>query len=111
MSFVNFHRRFLPSITSTLRPLTDELCSRRKRLEWSVAMDSAFAAAKQALLSATHLVHPTVGAAVSLVVDASVMHVGACLKRQLGGRKHWQPLGLSSKKLEAAQQKAKVLYL
>jgi hypothetical protein len=34
-------------------------------------MDAAFAGAKQALLSATHLAHPTVGAELSVVVDAS----------------------------------------
>jgi hypothetical protein len=37
----------------------------------SAAMDAAFAGAKQALLSATHLAHPSVGAELSVVVDAS----------------------------------------
>jgi hypothetical protein len=40
-----------------------------------------------------------------VVVDASGMHVGACLQQRLPGRKVWQPLGFFSKKLEAAQQK------
>jgi hypothetical protein len=79
---VNFYRRFLPSIARTLRPLTDALRGGRKgadRLEWSAAMDAAFAGAKQSLLTATHLAHPTVGAELSMVVDASATHVGACL--------------------------------
>jgi hypothetical protein len=63
------------------------------------------AGAKQALLSATHLAHPTVGAELSVVVDASATHVGACLQQQLPARRDWQPLGFFSKKLEAAQQK------
>jgi hypothetical protein len=74
-------------------------------LEWSAAMEAAFAAAKQSLLSATHLAHPTVGAELSVVVDASATHVGACLQQRLPGKKAWQPLGFFSKKLEAAQQK------
>jgi hypothetical protein len=59
--------------------LTDGLRGRKKgvdKLEWS-AMDAAFAGTKQALLSATHLAHPTVGAELSVVVDASATHVGA----------------------------------
>jgi hypothetical protein len=68
-------------------------------------MDAAFAGAKQSLLTATHLAHPTGGAALSVVVDASARHVGACLQQKSPGRKDWQPLGFFSKKLEAAQQK------
>ncbi len=108
LGMVNFYRRFLSSINGTLRPLTDGLRSGRKgadKLEWSAAMDAAFAGAKQALLSATHLAHPTVGAELLVVVDASATHVGASLQQQLLGRKDWQPLGFFSTKLEAAQQK------
>ncbi len=108
LGMVNFYRRFLPSIARTLRPLTDGLRGDRKwldRLEWSAVIDAAFAGAKQSLLTATHLAHPTVGAELSVVVDASATHVGACLQQRLPGRKVWQPLGFFSKKLEAAQQK------
>jgi hypothetical protein len=69
LGMVNFYRRFLPSIVRTLRPLTDALRGGRKggdRLEWSAAMDAAFAAAKQSLLTATHLAHPTVGPELSV---------------------------------------------
>jgi hypothetical protein len=38
-------------------------------------------------------------------VDASAMHMGACLQQQVRSRKDWQPFGFFSKKLEAAQQK------
>jgi hypothetical protein len=68
-------------------------------------MDAAFAVARQAPLSATHLVHPTVGPELSVVVDDSATHVGACLQQQLPGRKDLQPLVLYSKMLEASQQK------
>jgi hypothetical protein len=104
----NFYRRFLLSIACTLRRLTTGLRGGKKgvdKLEWSVAMDAAFAGAKQALLLATHLAHPTVGAELSVVVDASAMHVGACLQQQLLG----QPLGFFSQKLETAQQKYSTL--
>ncbi len=88
LGMVNFYRRFLPSIAHTLRPLTNTLRSGRKgadKLEWSAAMDAAFAGAKQSLLTATHLAHPTVGAELSVVVDTSAMHVGACPRQRLPG--------------------------
>jgi hypothetical protein len=108
LGMVNFYRRFLPSIARTLRPLTDGLRGGKKGaewLEWLAAMDAAFAGAKQALFSATHLAHFTVGTELSVVVDALATHVGACLQQQLPGRKDWQPLGFFSKKLGVAQQK------
>ncbi len=99
LGMVNFYRRFLPSIARMLRPLTDALRSGRKgadKVEWSAAMDAAFAGVKQALLTATHLAHSTVGAELSVVVDTSAMHVGACVQQQLPGRKEWQRLGFFS---------------
>jgi hypothetical protein len=47
-----------------------------ERLEWLVTMEAAFAAAKQTLLFATHLAHPTVGGGLSLVLDASPTQEG-----------------------------------
>jgi hypothetical protein len=73
-------------------------------------MDAAFAGAKQVLLSATHLAQPTVGAELSVVVDALATHVGAFLQQQLPCKKDWQPLSFFSKKLEAAQQKYTACY-
>jgi hypothetical protein len=108
LGMVNFYKRFLPPIARTLQPLTDELWGSKKepeKLEWLAAMDAAFTDATQALLSATHQAHPTVGAELSVVVDASATHVGACLQQQLPGKKDWQPLVFFSKMLEASQQK------
>jgi hypothetical protein len=57
------------------------------------------------MLFATHVAHPAVEAALSLVVDASSMYLDACLQQQLPGMKEWQLLGFFSKNLEATQQK------
>jgi hypothetical protein len=89
LGIVNFFRQFLPSIARVLQLLTDALRGGKKgadKLEWSAAMDAAFAGAKQSLLTATHLTHPTVGVELSVVVDASATHVGACLQQRLPGR-------------------------
>jgi hypothetical protein len=108
LGMVNFYRRFLPSIACKLRQLKDELRGSKQgqdKLDWSEALDAAFAGAKQVLLSATHLAHPTVVVELSGVVDILAMHMGACYQQQLHGKNDWQPLGFYSKKHEAVQQK------
>ena len=87
---VNFYRRFLPGAAKFLKPLTDSLRGSPRpqdRLEWSEQMQSAMQAAKQAISQATHLVHPSPAAEISLMVDASAEHVGAVLQQlPRGGR-------------------------
>jgi len=94
---VNFYRRFLPGAAGTLRPLTAALAGNPKALSWSPEMETAFAAAKEALVAAVPLSHPLPGAVLALAADASDTHVGAVLQQQVG--QHWQPLGFFSKKL------------
>jgi hypothetical protein len=82
---VNFYRRFLPAAAKLLRLLTDALRGgkeARERIEWSAEMEEAFSATKQALAKATLLAHPSPGAEVALMVDASGYHVGAALQKR-----------------------------
>jgi hypothetical protein len=57
------------------------------------------------LASATRLAHPAQAAKLSLAVDASATHIGACLQQKRAGSPGWEPLGFFSKKLESAQVK------
>jgi hypothetical protein len=73
---VNFYCRFLPKAAKILKPLTDSLRGSLKptdSLLWSQEMSAA----------ATFLVHPTPGAEISLMVDASADHVGAALQQRI----------------------------
>jgi hypothetical protein len=106
LGMVNFYRRFLPSIARTLRPLTDALRGAPKvsaSVAWTSDCAAAFASAKLALFQATCLAHPTVGARLSLAVDASATHVGATLQQREDGSTVCRPLGFFSKKLDPAQ--------
>jgi hypothetical protein len=47
-------------------------------------METAFAAAKAALVTAIPLAHPLAGAVLALATDASDTHVGAVLQQQVG---------------------------
>jgi hypothetical protein len=108
LGMVNFYRRFLPAIAKTLRPLTNSLRGGPKgtaAITWTPECAAAFHSAKQALLTATCLVHPTVGAQLNLAVDASASHMGATLQQQEPGSSTCRPLGFFSKKLDPAQQK------
>jgi len=101
LGLINFYRRFLPSIARILKPLTDLLRGNPKLLLWSAAAESAFLAAKAALVSAVPLTHPSPKATLSLAVDASDTHVGGVLQ-QLEGRA-WRPLAFFSQKLSPTQ--------
>jgi hypothetical protein len=90
LGMINFYRRFLPGVAGTLRPLTAALSGNPKTLPWTPDMETAFAAAKAALVTAVPLVHPLPGAVLALATDASDTHVGAVLQQQVG--QHWQPL-------------------
>jgi hypothetical protein len=94
---INFYRRFLPVVAGTLRPLTAALSGNPKTLPCTPFMETAFAAAKAALVAAVPLAHPLPRAVLALATDTSDTHVGAVLQQQVG--QHWQPLGFFSKKL------------
>ncbi len=108
LGLVNFYRRFLPGIASTLRPLTDALQGKRlasERLTWTPEMEAGFVKAKAALGRATWLGHPNPAARLALHVDASSSHIRAALHQQLKDHSTWQPLVFFSRKLEASQAK------
>ena len=66
-------------------------------------MSEAFSAAKQALVSATVLIHPNPSARISLAVDTSDTHVGAVLQQFHNGG--WAPLSFFLRQLDSAQSK------
>jgi len=89
-------RGFLPRLAATLKLLTDALQGAKMgadAVQWSSDREEAFLAAKKALAAATRLAHPFQSSELSLAVDASATHVGACLKQLLPRTMVWQPLG------------------
>jgi len=108
LGLVNFYWRFLPRLAATLKLLTDALQGAKMgadAVQWSSDREEAFLAAKKALAAATRLAHPCQSSELSLAVDASATHVGACLKQRLPRTTVWQPLGFYWKKLDKAQVK------
>jgi hypothetical protein len=68
-------------------------------------MTEVFNSTKQALAKAALLAHPSPGAEIALMVDASSCHVGAALQQRSSAAVAWQTLGFFSKKLDAAQRR------
>jgi hypothetical protein len=64
-------------------------------------METAFAAAKAALIAVVPLAHPLPEAILALATDTSDTHVGAVLQQQVG--QHWQLQGFFSKKLSKTE--------
>jgi hypothetical protein len=101
LGMINFYRRFLPGVAGTLRPLTAALSGNPKTLPWTPDMETAFAAAKEALVAAVPFAHPLPGAVFALATDASDTQVRVFLQQQVG--QHCQPLGFFSKKLSKSE--------
>ncbi len=91
---INFYCRFLPGVASTL---TAALSGNPETLPWTPDMETAFAVAKAALVTAV----PLPGAVLALATDASDTHVRVVLQQQVC--QHWQPLGFFSKKLSKSE--------
>ena len=70
--------------------------------QWTKRLQSAFNETKQALASATLLIHPSNTATTCLIVDASNLAVGGVLEQFLDG--NWKPLAFFSRKLDKAQK-------
>ena len=91
LGLVSFYGRFIPRCATTLQPLTDLLSSKLAHdfcLPDSAV--SAFRTIKNALATATLLVHPSPSAPYCLMVDASNTAVGSVLQQKIN--KIWHPI-------------------
>jgi hypothetical protein len=105
LGLFNFYHQFIPAAAKVVLPLTRALRGGPKgttTLAWTPAMAAAFLAARGALSSSAVLAHPAAGAEISLVTDASAMHVGAVVQQRRQGRA-WRPLGFFSAQLNKAE--------
>ena len=100
---INFYHHFIPGCAKILEPLHSLMTSFAEHLSCNDTNTQAFSrsAIKEALASATLLVHPKPNALTSLTTDASDSAVGAVLQQYLEGQ--WQPISFFSKKLRRSE--------
>ena len=103
LGMINYYRRFMPRLADTLHPLHDATKVKGQAIEWTPECQSAFLAAKDALVTATLLHHPHPNAQTSITVDASIRAVGGQLEQLLDGT--WCPVAFFSRKLSNAERK------
>ena len=102
LGMVNFYHRFVPHAAALMGPLHGMSHAKDRDFQWSPSLQTAFDMTKQALASATLLVHPSATATTCLTVDASDLAVGGVLEYFLEGS--WKPLAFFSRKLDKAQK-------
>ena len=102
---VNFYSRFVPHLSVTMDPLFKASAGKSKgdAIAWTDAMSTAFQLTKEALSSATMLVHPQLSAPTALTTDASGGGIGAVLEQYTGGS--WKPLAFFSKAFKPSECK------
>ena len=85
LGMINYYQRFMPRLADKLHPLHDATKVKGQAIEWTTKCQSAFVAAKSALVSDTLLHHPHSNAKTSITVDASDRAVGGMLEQFLDG--------------------------
>lgn len=106
LGMVNFYHRFIPGAVNLLKTSNDLLKGSKKGnvpVPWAEAAEEAFVKVKDALASATILVHPVSGAHINITVDASDYAIGVVLQQLVNDV--WKPLSFYTKALSAAQCK------
>ena len=103
LGMINYYHRFMPRLADKLHPLHDATKVKGQTIEWTPECQSAFLAAKSALVTATLLHHSNSNATTSITVDASDRAVGGQLEQLLDGI--WSPVAFFSRKLSNAERK------
>ena len=103
LGLMTYNARFIPNLSSMLRPLYD-LTKKRVRWEWTKECQSSFDQAKASLSSAGVLAHYDVDRPLKMYCDASSQGVGACIVHQFPDGVE-RPVAYASKTLSDAERK------
>lgn len=101
LGLLNFYNRFLPKLSSELRPL-HHLLEKGVEWNWTENCESSFKAGKQLLLDNSLLVHYDPSKPIVVTCDASPYGVGAVLSHVINHRE--RPVSLASATLNSAER-------
>ena len=105
---VAFNQKHIPRVAEIMDPIYglldgDKKKKSKKPVVWNDSARKAFSEIKQALINATELSHPKLGALMHLFTDSSEIAAGASLHQEIDG--HMAPLGFFSRKFNSSQKK------
>lgn len=104
---INFYRENIPNAAMHQYALNKYMHNSKKndktKINWTDEALQSFEDCKRDITNAVLLSHPSAGAPLALMTDASNLCAGAVLQQKIEGR--WKPLGFFSKKFSDAQQK------
>ena len=103
LGLLNYYGKFLPNLSSSLRPLHDLLCKNQK-WTWTAKHEEAFQAAKDSLQANSLLVHFDPDKPLILAADASDYGIGAVLSHVMEDGQE-RPIAYTSRTLNAAEKR------
>lgn len=107
MAMINFYKRFLAHASEIQAPLLQYMKGNKRKdktpINWTPVTLEAFAKCKKSLADATLLSHPSHGAALALMVDASDIAMGAALHQVRNNS--FEPLSFYSAKFSDTQRR------
>jgi len=102
LGLVNYYSRFMPNLSSKLRPL-NELLKKDVSWKWSVECEQAFLNCKLALKGPNVLAHYDAKQPISLACDASAYGVGAVISHVLQDGSD-RPIAFASRTLSSSER-------
>ena len=100
----NYCSKFLPQLSTTLKPLYD-LLHKNTKFEWGPSQAKAYELAKAALQTVSLLVHYDSTKPLVLACDASPYGIGAVLSHVLAEGEEEKSIAYCSRTLSATEQK------
>lgn len=101
LGLINFYGKFIPNLSTKLRPL-HELLEKGKNFEWSKDCERSFITCKEAILKSNILTHYDPSKTLILTTDASAYGLGAVLAHLIDGIEY--PICFASRTLNKAER-------
>ena len=98
---VNYYRKFLPNLSTTLRPL-NALLQKNTSWRWSQECKQAFVKAKSCVVEHSVLVHYNPDLPLRLAADASAYGIGAVISHVMPNGKE-RPIAFASRTLQPSE--------
>ena len=102
LGLVNYYGKFIPNLSSLLRPL-NELLTSQAAWRWSGSCNKAFMEAKQQIASAKVLTHYDPKLPITLAADASAYGIGAVISHRMPDGTE-RPIAFASRTLTSSEK-------